>query len=188
MSTEKYERKKELWLLQLKQCWADIRQFDSMMWQLPTAIAAIGALSLNVIADPVIYETTPVRVFHLVIAVMSLLITSSLVFALMKNRYFQEWRVKHREILFKALKNLQANGEYDNWDLEKPITLKLEKVPGLIEVDTRSLGHYTRLLKRSAYKILLIISFLIVSLQLILVVWIIRLLLVSPEQAFEVMC
>lgn len=93
--------RREFALLQIAECWADNRNYDAILWQIPAAIGAIAGLMVNAIflAHGSGVDAW-VRPF---IALAAGLITFPLVMALLKNRLFQIERNIWRAAVFQSL-------------------------------------------------------------------------------------
>lgn len=93
--------RQELLLAQFRECCADIRQYDAMLWQLPAAIGAIVGLTLNFAGQALAAGSA--TWIHVGGEFLALLLTVPLVLALYKNRLFQRSRNQFRSILVKAI-------------------------------------------------------------------------------------
>jgi hypothetical protein len=91
--------RRQLLLAQMEECWADIRNFDSILWQIPAAISAIGGLMVNALAQKEINFGPWSRP---TIAYAAALLTLPLLAALVKNRIFQTDRNNWRISLYRA--------------------------------------------------------------------------------------
>ena len=94
----------ELLLAQFRECWADNRNYDVIVWQIPAAIGAIAGIMLNALRLSAGGDDR----FRPLVAAGAAWVTFPLVVALVKNRIFQiernNWRIK----LFEALTNNQT--------------------------------------------------------------------------------
>lgn len=99
-SRETLSVEQQLYVSQMGECWADIRNYDTVLWQIPAAISAIGGLMVVALVQPEIEFGAWARP---IIAFAAALLTLPLVVALVKNRLFQTDRNNWRIALYKKL-------------------------------------------------------------------------------------
>lgn len=166
----------ELWrsilLMQLDECWSDIRQIDGLVWQIPAGIGAILGLILTGLGSNILKR--PPSLLDVGAMFGAFLITFSLIFALYKNRIFQISRNIYMKAIYKQLLAIRDAKPDDlvpvNLELDDP---EMVEIPGLVALATRDmvslgLAHVassaglpfaSRILRRrSAYKTMLYVS------------------------------
>jgi hypothetical protein len=92
--------REHLFIAQLEECWADIRNYDAILWQIPAAISAIGGLMANALVQP---DITFGPWSRPIIAFAAAGLTLPLLVALVKNRIFQTDRNNWRIALYTRL-------------------------------------------------------------------------------------
>ena len=101
----------ELIIKQIGECWADNRNFDVIVWQIPAVIAAIAGLMLNALVRQDASINAWVKPL---IPAGAALVTFPLVLALLKNRIFQiernNWRIALYNNLTKRVPISEALG------------------------------------------------------------------------------
>lgn len=80
---ERYAR-----LIQYRELWADVRAYDDVMWQIPSAIAVIAGLTAAVSS---VASSTPT--IGIAASIVGITLTLALWVSLIKNRFFQESKV-----------------------------------------------------------------------------------------------
>lgn len=109
---------------QIKECWADNRNYDVILWAIPATITAIAGLAITAVFQ---LETSPSGAWaRPLLALAAAVVTVPLVIALFKNRMFQIDRNRWRAALHVAL----ANGTSPADEMNKIIiNEKVNKVP-----------------------------------------------------------
>lgn len=102
-AAEQPEWRKQLMIEQIKECWADNRNFDVILWAIPATISGIAGLLLNSIFQ--INSSTYAIWARPFLALAAAVFTLPLVVALFKNRLFQIDRNNWRNALYCALEN-----------------------------------------------------------------------------------
>ena len=134
----------ELWrailLAQLGQCWDDVRQTDSILWQIPAGIGAIVGLVLAAIgANAVRGKPNLVQVIAVFAASA---VTFSLIVAVYKNRVFQVSRSIYIKSFYKQLMLTKDAKDgtlvpafltFDDYDVDE--------LPGLAALATKDLSE-----------------------------------------------
>lgn len=180
----------ELWrsvlLLQLGECWDDVRNIDSLVWQIPAGIGAILGLILSGLGPQVVKgRPSPLDVAAMFAVV---LISYSLIVALHKNRKFQVSRNIYMKSIYKELLTNQCVPG----DATVPVTLKphdyeMTELPGFVarytndlvqeaHADSSQLASHIasfkrRLFKWSAYQTMFRVSILVLTGELFLALW-----------------
>jgi hypothetical protein len=100
-------------LAQVAECWADLRNFDVIVWQIPAAVSAIGGLMVTGLLSE---EAAGRPWARCLVALGAAFVTFPLVIALVKNRIFQvdrnNWRLALLEALLKDPTSLPKIREY----------------------------------------------------------------------------
>ena len=164
---------REILSLQVTQCWDDIRQMDSLLWQIPAGIGAIAGLLASALSTDVLSGRP--TAFEIGLVGATCLITYSLVVAAYKNRVFQVARNVHLKSCYAELLRVAAL-QHDTLVEVHPLTmadLPLSSLPGLLPFSTREVDSTTKelaavaglgaplnrfLVKRGAFRILWWIS------------------------------
>lgn len=97
------EWRRQLMIEQIKECWADNRNYDVILWAIPATISAIAGLLVNAIFQ--IGSASYATWVRPLLALAAAVITLPLVLALFKNRLFQIDRNNWRNALYRALEN-----------------------------------------------------------------------------------
>lgn len=133
----------ELWrsmlLVQLGECWDDVRQNDSILWQIPAGIGAIVGLILAALGSTAVKGRPSLPQVLAVIAVAA--VTFSLIVAEYKNRVFQVSRNIYIKSIYREL--LMTRDKPANAFV--PITFTIDDydmdyVPGLSALATKDLS------------------------------------------------
>jgi hypothetical protein len=133
----------ELWrsilLTQLSECWDDVRNVDSLVWQLPTGIGAIlgivlAALSPHNLSRPGLFEVA--AVFG------ACFVTLSLLLALYKNRRFQVSRGKYIKSIYMELLGTEGLVASQMTPVKlAPVDHKIRDLPGLVALSSKDLDE-----------------------------------------------
>lgn len=179
----------ELWrsmlLVQLGECWNDVRQNDSILWQIPAGIGAIVGLILAALGSSAIKGRPNLLQVIAVAAVAA--VTFSLIVAEYKNRVFQVSRNIYIKSIYREL--LMTRDKPDGTLV--PITFTIDdydmnEVPGLSALATRDLSNIVQerasavsglrffgnsLTRLPAFKTLFYVSILIWIGEIAFVIW-----------------
>ena len=133
----------ELWrsilLLQLSECWNDVRSVDNLVWQIPTGIGAILGLVLTAIAPRISLRPS---LFEVLAVSGASMVTMSLIVALYKNREFQKSRSRYIKAIHMQL--LRTNGASARAKIPaelSPVDHDIRDLPGLVAFSTRDLNQ-----------------------------------------------
>jgi hypothetical protein len=180
----------ELWrqllLCQLNECSNDIRQNDSILWQIPATIGAIVGLMLNALGNDVL--SGPVTGLDIAGVSIGVIVTFSLVLTEYKNRVLQISRNVYRKSIYDAL--LQSGVLAPGALITPKLSLSDDPcdLPGLVETSSRRLDDPTikaasegagpamlgsLVARRSAYKALFAISNTVLLAEVLLLGWLV---------------
>lgn len=134
----------ELWrsilLTQLGQCWDDVRQTDSILWQIPAGIGAIVGLVLATIGSSAVHGRP--NLLQVIVVFAASAVTFSLIVAEYKNRVFQVSRSIYIKSFYKQL--LLTQDKEDGMLVQAVLTFddyNVEELPGLAALATRELNE-----------------------------------------------
>jgi len=136
----------ELWrsllLAQLTECWNDVRNIDSLVWQIPAGIGAIIGLILTGLGRSII-QNRP-SLLDVAAMVAAVLVSFALIMALRKNRIFQVSRNVYIKAIYRALlaTNTAEAGEMISVGLETD-DCPMEILPGCVPRATQDLTGFT---------------------------------------------
>lgn len=181
----------DLWrsvlIAQLSECWNDVRNIDSLVWQIPAGIGAILGLVLSGLGTQVVKGRPNVLDVAAMFAVV--LISYSLIIALYKNRKLQQARSIYLKSIYKQLL-LSASATSDDAAVSPTLKLNdynMDELPGFVahsthdvvqaacdaspELASRVASFKTSYFKRSAYRTMFYMSVLVLVGELFLAIW-----------------
>lgn len=188
----------ELWrsmlLVQLGECWNDVRQNDSILWQIPAGIGAIVGLIFAALGSSALKGRPNLLQIMAVLAVAA--VTFSLIVAEYKNRVFQVSRNIYIKSIYKEL--LMTQGKPEGTLVPAVLTIddyEMSELPGLSALATKDLdkivqmraaqvsgpnflGNY--LSRIPAFKTLFYVSILIWFGEIIFAIWLVVRFFVLP--------
>jgi hypothetical protein len=138
----------ELWrsllLTQLTECWNDVRNIDSLVWQIPAGIGAIIGLILTGLGRSIIQNRPSLLDVAAMIA--AVLVSFALIMALRKNRIFQVSRNVYIKAIYRALleTNAAQAGEMISVGLQTD-DCSMDMLPGCVPRATQDLASFTDL-------------------------------------------
>jgi hypothetical protein len=126
---------REVLLLQLSECWNDVRNVDSIVWQIPAGIGAILGLILTAVAPRIASKPS---VFEMVGVFGAAFVTLSLVYALRKNRLLQKYKSKYIKSIYHELLQTDASKARHGVSIAalKPVDIDIRVLPGLVALST----------------------------------------------------
>jgi hypothetical protein len=173
-------------LTQLGECWDDVRNIDSLVWQIPAGIGAILGLILSGLGTKVVSGRPSLLDVAAMFAVV--LVSFSLIMAMHKNRMFQVSRNMYMKSIYKQL--LATHSAAD--DTLVPIGLEaddcpMDELPGFVARATHDLTRQLqvnnaqslvsfawfgdRMRKMSAYKTMFRVSVIVLTGECFLTIW-----------------
>jgi hypothetical protein len=181
----------ELWrsilLVQLGECWNDIRNIDGLVWQIPAGIGAILGLILTGLGTRALKGRPSLIDVAAMFAVV--LVSYSLIVALHKNRMFQISRNKYMKGIYKQLlaTHSASNGALVPIRLDAHDDCPMDELPGFVARATRDIANESqagsvaswgvlalfsaRMRKFSAYNTMFRVSVCVLVGEFLLAVW-----------------
>jgi hypothetical protein len=119
-SNSKYEKSVDLLLWQYRECWNDVRNFNNLIWQIPSfTTIATGALTG--------LSTTATMSIRILLFIVALSLNFVMTIALYKHHFFRVSRLREIDQIENAFRSCELKPIADGASSTKTIQKKIEK-------------------------------------------------------------